>query len=367
VPIESIVHVISDSGPHPYFRTLIEGDRRDRSRLLVGCVGPPGPLQDDMRALGVETFALGARSRAGYPAATLRFARLLRARQAQVVQTHLVDGSLVGLAAARLARTPSVFTAHHSHELPFQGRRLRWADRAFGRLCDVALAPSAQVAATLTAEAGMSADKIRVVHHGFDLARLDPERISGDAVRAELGLSPDDVVLGAIGRLFWLKDQEALLRALAEVPAVRLVVVGDGDRAPLEALARELGIADRVIFTGPRSDVPEVLAALDAFVHPALAESFGMVIIEAMAMARPVLSTPVGIAPEVIESGATSILAAATGAAALADGLRELLALRPLWPEMGVAARERVSGFTAARMADDYEALYDDLMDSTSK
>ncbi len=351
--IGSIVHVISDSGPHPYFRTLIEGDSRDHARLAVGCVGPAGALQEDMRALGVETFALGARSRAGYPAATLRLARLLRARRAQVVQTHLVDGSLVGLAAARLARTPAIFTAHHSHELPFHGRRLRAVDRACERLCARVLAPSQQVAETLTALAGVPPAKIRVIHHGFDLRRLDPAAVTPATVP-----EGDGPLLGTIGRLFPLKGQAELLRALATVPDVRLLVVGTGDGAPLQALARELGIDGRVTFAGPRGDVPEVLAALDAFVHPALAESFGMVIVEAMAMARPVLSTPVGIAPEVIETGVTGVLARGD----LADGLRELLALRERWPQLGAAARERVAGFTAAQMADDYEALYGEIV-----
>jgi glycosyltransferase involved in cell wall biosynthesis len=362
--IESVVHVISDAGPHPYFRTLIEADPRDRRRLTVGCVGPAGHLQAEMAELGVETFALGARSRASYPRAVARLARILRARGAQIVQTHLVDGSLVGLAAARLARTPvAVFTAHHSHELPFHGARLRWADRACaGPLSDHVIAPSREVARTLSRLAGARADKIEVVHHGFDLERLDPARVSGDRVRAELGLD-GALVFGSIGRLYRLKDQAALLRAfaaaLAYAPDTRLLVVGAGDREPLAALAQQLGIVDRVVFAGARADVPSVLAALDAFVHPALAESFGMVIVEAMAMGRPVLSTPVGIAPEVIESGATGVLARATGTDALADGLRELVALRPRWGELGASARARVAGFTARGMADAYEALYE--------
>ena len=94
-----VVHVISDAGPHPYFRTLIEAGGLERRGLVVGCVGPEGPLQREMRELGVGTFALGAGSRTGYPGAVVRLARLLRSSGAEVVQTHLVDGTLVGLAA----------------------------------------------------------------------------------------------------------------------------------------------------------------------------------------------------------------------------------------------------------------------------
>src|SRR5262245_32485878 len=98
-----VVHVISTAGPHPWFTTLIEDGGADREGLVVGCIGPPGALQDEMRRLEVSTFALGASSRAGFPLAVVRLARMLRAHRAEVVQTHLVDGCLVGLAAARLA------------------------------------------------------------------------------------------------------------------------------------------------------------------------------------------------------------------------------------------------------------------------
>jgi glycosyltransferase involved in cell wall biosynthesis len=328
---------------------------------MVGCVAPAGALQDDMTALGVETFALGATSRAGFPAAIVRLARLLRRRRARVVQTHLVDGCLVGLAAARLARIPIVvMTAHHSHELPFHGRRLIWPERVCaGPLSDHVIAPSAQVAETLVEHTGIARDKVEVVHHGFDLGRLDPVRVSGDAVRRELGLSGDAPVLAAIGRLYRMKNLEALLRAFAVVSTrERLLIGGPGDPGALRALAGRLGVADRVVLAGPRSDVPEVLAACDAFVHPALAESFGMVIVEAMAMARPILAPPVGIAGEVVETGVTGVLARSPGEADLATGLQELLALRARWPEMGRAARDRVAGFTAVAMTARHEELY---------
>ena len=106
------------------------------------------------------------------------------------------------------------------------------------------------------------------------------------------------------------------------------------------------------------SDVPDVLAAFDAFVHPAIAESFGMVIVEAMAMGRPVLSTPVGIAREVITPPQNGLLSASPEPEALAVGLRALLELRPRWAEIGAAARRRVEGFTAEAMAKRHQELY---------
>jgi glycosyltransferase involved in cell wall biosynthesis len=234
-------------------------------------------------------------------------------------------------------------------------------------LSDHIVAPSRQVADTLARIAHVPRRKIDVVHHGFDLDRFDPARINQMAVRRELGLG-ERLVFGAIGRLYELKNYPALVTAfasaMADIPEAMLVIVGAGDGGAVRSLASVLGVSDRVLVCGPRSDIPQVLGGFDVFVHPAIAESFGMVIIEAMAMARPVLTTPVGIAPEVIEPRRTGVLAKASSPEALEIGLREMVALRPHWKEMGAAARRRVQGFTATRMAWRYAELYETWLGS---
>ena len=357
-----VVHVISDAGPHPYFRTLVQAGGLDPRSLIVGCVGPAGTLQEDMGELGVESFALGAVGRHELPVAVARLARILRRHAAPIVQSHLVDGSLVGLTAARFARTPlAVFTAHHSHELPYHGRRLIWPDRlCAGPLSDRIIAPSLQVAETLSRYTHVSPAKIAVVHHGFDMRALDPSATRGESVRAELELE-GCTVLGVIGRLYALKNHANLIRAFAALgprPDLRLVIAGHGDREPLQQIARTAGVGSRVLLVGARADVPTFLAACDAFVHPAVAESFGMVIVEAMAMGKPVLSTPVGIAPEVITTGESGLLTTGSTVGELVSGLKLLLSMRPRWGAVGAAARARVADFTAARMAEQYRKLY---------
>jgi glycosyltransferase involved in cell wall biosynthesis len=130
----------------------------------------------------------------------------------------------------------------------------------------------------------------------------------------------------------------------------------------LQARAVAAGVAERVIFTGPVADAPGLLAACEAFAHPAVAESFGMAIVEAMAAGLPVMSTPVGIAPEVIESGVSGVLCDDPSAAGLERALRALLELRPGWPQVGAAAASAVAGLTATAMSARYEALYRDWL-----
>ena len=131
-----VVHLIADSQSTEYFASLHRHTDPKCAQLTVGSVGRDGPLQAQMRELGVPTFALGADRRAGYPAATAAFARFLAVGNFDVVQAHLIDACLVGLVAARTRRTPlRVFTAHHSHEVPLQRNlRLLAADTASAQL-----------------------------------------------------------------------------------------------------------------------------------------------------------------------------------------------------------------------------------------
>jgi glycosyltransferase involved in cell wall biosynthesis len=240
---------------------------------------------------------------------------------------------------------------------------LLWAERlCTGPLSDHIIAPSRQVAATLTRLAHVPAQKIELVQHGIDLQWFDPEKTDRVAGRRELGVD-GELVFGTIGRFYRLKNYPALLEAFASVlpvmPEARLVVVGAGEASTVRSLADDLGISAQLLVCPPRTDIRELLAAFDVFVHPAIAESFGLVILEAMAMARPVLATPVGIAPELIVPGVTGFLCSSGSAGALADGLRCTLASRARWRQIGAAARQRVEPFTAVSMASRYEERYE--------
>jgi glycosyltransferase involved in cell wall biosynthesis len=358
----AIVHLIDDSGSHPYFRALVEYGDVPKGSMSVGSLSPAGQLQDDMRSVGAGTFALGATSRAAYPRMVAGFARMLRRMPPSIVQTHLVEASLVGLTAARIAGAKAIFTAHHSSELPFHGPKLVWADRlCSGPLSDRIIVPSQQAAETLQQFTATASSKIDVVHLGLDLERFDPATASPKAVRKEFGLC-DVPLFVALGRLFPLKNYERLIEAFArvqpQIPDAVLMIVGDGDPQPLRRAAEAFGVADSVVMPGRRRDVPDLLAAADVFVHPSMAETFARVIVEAMAMGRPVVSTPVGIAPEIVETGVTGVLAPGPAVPDLETALNTIIALRPRWPGLGETARGRATGFTLRAMASAYSSIY---------
>ena len=340
--------------------------------MQVGSLDRADGLQDGLQDMGVPTFALGAKGRRSYPLATLRLAVRLRREKIDVLHTHLLEASLVGLLAARLARTKlAIFTGHHSHEVPLHRRRLLFeVDRLAARwLADVVISPSSEMRDTFIDVYGCRPDHVEVIEHGIDLSRFDPEATSGAKVRSELGLA-DKLVFGAISKHFWIKNLDTLVRAFSVIamrhPDAHLVVLGIGDSSSLARLVNGLGLDRQVSLLPPRSDVPEVLASFDVFVHPALAESFGLAIVEAMAMRRPVVTTCVGIAGDIVDDGVSGILIPGTDADSLIDALSRALDCREHWPTIGAEARRRALMFTPERWVEAHGRLYERRLGLTS-
>jgi glycosyltransferase involved in cell wall biosynthesis len=359
-----VLHLITGSGPYDSLYQIADYTDRSRFDVAVASLEPAGILQKELGARGIPSRAFGCTSRLHYPGTLIQLTRWLRREGVDVLHAHLYDACLVGLTAARLAGTPlAVTTCHHSHEFALLRKRLPlWADCLSSRwLAHSIIAPSPHMKELLVRHENVPGSKVAVIPHGFDLPYWDPRAANPSRVRDEFGLQ-GKTVFGAVGRMFWIKNYPALVRGFAAVarkdPDAVLLIVGAGDRGPLVQLVRQLGLEKRVIFTGVRLDRLDVYAAMDVLVHAALAESFGMVLVEALAMGKPVVSTPVGIAPEVISDGVTGFLAPSPDPAALQAALERLLESRPRWGVMGEAGRKRAQDFSAPAMVAAYEAHY---------
>jgi glycosyltransferase involved in cell wall biosynthesis len=211
---------------------------------------------------------------------------------------------------------------------------------------------------------------VHTILNGIDVSRWDPSRADGLAVRRELGIAENAPVLASVSRLFGHKGTAELLRAFElvrkEVPDARLLIVGEetpfsrGFAAQMQELARELGVADAVVFTGARKDVPAVMAACDVFSMPSDEEPFGLVYLEAMAMGKPVAAIGNGGTPEVVIHGEDGLLSPTKeDFRAYAANLVTLLKDPELRARMGAHGRARVlSQFSAERMARDAGNAY---------
>ncbi|MBF0260375.1 MAG: glycosyltransferase family 4 protein [Magnetococcales bacterium] len=209
-------------------------------------------------------------------------------------------------------------------------------------------------------------EKLVVIYSGVDLTRFHPEtrRRERAVARAAWGIAPDETLLLFVGSGFERKGVPALLAALARLdPGTRLVVVGrDKAQGRMEALARRLGVAERVIFTGGLRDVLPCYAAADAVVLPTLYDPFPNVALEAMAMGLPLVTSFKCGAVDLIEHGVNGLLGDALDLATLTENLRILLD-----PErrlrMGQAARETVAGLSLEAMSARLLALYQGLLE----
>jgi glycosyltransferase involved in cell wall biosynthesis len=298
----------------------------------------------------------------GLAASLLGLAAYIRRHHIRIIHgTEKPRDALYGVLLGKLTGARSVIHMHVAYG-DWMSRTTRWALEN----ADCVVAISQFVARSLV-DAGIAPERIRVVPNALDLSAWDAT-IDGGVIRRELGLSQAAPVVGIISRLFRWKGHAYLVDALAivkrEFPDVRLVIVGEDDpraswehggtfTSKLEDQAEQLGVADNIIFTGFRTDVPQLLAAFDVFAHPSWEEPFGMVFLEAMAMHKPVVAWASGGAPEVIVHGETGLLAPRESVADLAGAMIALLRDRELRTRLGTAGRQRVERlFTAEIMAE---------------
>lgn len=297
-----------------------------------------------------------------------KVARIIRASHVDVVHARSRVPAWIGHYAARRADVPFVTTVHGFYSPHFFSRIMVRGDRVI----------AVSRAAAEYAKASLNADpaRIRVIHRGTDPTPFDlnwpPDRIA--AGRKALGLNPEAPVVAIIGRITRLKGHPVFLDGIAalreRVPDVTALVVGAPPPGKpydteLRAQAERLGIADRVVFAGARSDVPDLLQLCDVLVSCSTRpESFGRTLIEAMAAGRPVVATAHGGALDIVEEGVTGHLVQPERPDLLAEVLAKVLSAPDRGRGMGVAGQARVAEhFTVDRMVSHTIAVYRELVD----
>jgi glycosyltransferase involved in cell wall biosynthesis len=332
--------------------------------------------------LGIERVVLPAMARELGPhdARSLAHCRreLVRLRP-DVVHTHGAKAGTVGRVAARLSRAPAVVHTFHGHVLrgyfgPRKERAFRLIERGLARACDRIVAVSDEVRDDLVELRVAPAAKIDVIPVGFDMRRLSvPAERHAElrgALRRELGLADDALVVTFVGRVVPIKRADRFLAAALELrdSGARFVVVGDGD-----ALAEVRGsdaartLGDRALFTGYRDDVAAIYHASDVVVLTSDNEGTPVSLIEAAACGVPVVGTDVGGVRSVVEDGVTGYVVA-PDASPVAARIATLLDDAGLRARLGAAGRERVHArYAAERLAADHDALYRELLARRSR
>jgi glycosyltransferase involved in cell wall biosynthesis/protein-tyrosine-phosphatase len=287
-----------------------------------------GPLARELRRLGVPVSVVDE-GRNSAVRILVALTRLLRTQSVDIVHTHRYKDTVLGGLAARLAGVPGLVRTIHGQTEPMRGwarakfRLYEGLDRlALASFADRIIAVSGRMSEGLQAS-GYGAATVVHIHNGVDLGKIRLTR-ARDQMRRELGVAPGAPLIGTVGRLSPVKGHAGFLRAarliLDEERDARFLLVGDGPlRGELLAAARRLGLESACLFTGPRLDVYDLVAAMDVFVLPSLNEGLPMALLEAMALGRPVVATAVGGVPEVVAHEATGLLVAVDDERAMAD------------------------------------------------
>lgn len=354
------------AGTEKHILTLAVGLRDGGTTALLGCP-VSSALSAQAEGLGIPVVPIQKGGTLDC-AAVRCLVRLLRAGEVDIVHAHNGRTAFSAALAVLLARHGrSVFTQHflapdyvEARGMNTQLRRLahRWVNRHIHHF----IAVSQAVRDGIVSRREAPASHITVIPNGIfpDLGALQPASV----VRAELGIADSQPLVVSAGRLEPEKNPGLLLEAMAlvtgAVPHAVCVLAGDGS---LENALRErtgsLGLGDMVRLPGFCSDVNSLLNAADVFVLPSSVESFGLVLVEAMALEKPVIATQVGGPLEIVADGVTGLLVPPADPAAMAEAIRALLADPERRRAMGEAGRARFEAqFTAERMARETVEVY---------
>ncbi len=319
--------------------------RRRGFRSAVIALDDGGVLEAPLRDAGVEFVVMNGR-RFKDPRRHMALASQLRRLRAGVVHTHMYAPLAHSLAACQLAGVKTIVHTEHSFEYlePRASIRhtLRWMSRATNAFTLV----GERMRAYYEDVVGVSKHRLHVIVNGVDADKYQPTR-DKTMLRAELGVPTDAFVVGSAGRLAPEKNFAMLLAAAAHcrskgVP-LHVALFGEGsERDTLVAKAAELGITAHVSFLGWRTDLSRVLGALDVFALTSISEGLPLVLLEAMALGLPVVSTPVGDIAHVVQESRTGFLIPVGDAAALAERLSGPLTTQAYREEMGLVARQTV-------------------------
>ncbi|MDZ7752504.1 MAG: glycosyltransferase [Gammaproteobacteria bacterium] len=295
-----------------------------------------------------------------------KLGRLIRQVRPDVVHCRNWNAWLDTLLGCRIAGFDGqlVWSFHgfaDGHHFP---RRRRLASRALAAVTDHLLAVCRDSAERYAHLTGIDPARFQVVYNGVDTSRFHP-REAVSALRGELGLPANTVLVTTVGSLTPVKNHLGLIEAAARHCAqsgvtATFLIVGDGAlRETLRARIEALGLSDRVLLHGPSDRIPEVLAASDVFVLPSHLEGMSNAILEAMASGLPVVAFRTGGNPELVDHGHTGLLCEPGDNQALAAAISQLVEQAELRSALGSQARERASKvFSIAQMTAGYEAYY---------
>lgn len=335
-------------------------------RMNVVCIREEGPLAAELKDAGIPVTVIPQRSRLS-PSGIRRLSNHFRSIGTEVVHSHMYRSNIPSTVAARMAGVPVILGQVHNVDSWDSGRQ-RFVDRIVSRFRTRTLAVSEAVRRDVRSALSLPDDRVSLLYNGVDTGEFRPDPSLRQVVRAEWGVSDDQLLFVVPARLHPQKNPIGVLHAFARVraahPTVRLAFVGAGKLdAELGQAVGEAGLGGAVILAGRRDDMPAVYNAADAIVLSSLKEGFSNAVVEALACGKPVIASDVGGNREAVDrpgigwihpAGAADMLVAQMSEATQ----RGIIGLTA----MGEACRARALDFSIDALVQNTHQLYGSLL-----
>jgi glycosyltransferase involved in cell wall biosynthesis len=324
----------------------------------------PGPMVDELKRRNIKTKVIYTEKAFDYRV-WKQVRNFIKEEEIDIVHAHGTRANSNVFWAAQKLNLPLIYTVHgwsFHMDQKFPVRKLRELSENFltGKADKtICVSKSNEMDGIIR----FNMQRSMVIYNAVNLDKFNPANKYAD-IRKELGIAPEKTVVGYIVRITKQKDPFTMLRAMQKIAEkskdVVLLMVGDGDlKESAVQLAKELGIEDQVIFQPFRTDIPDVLNAIDIYCLPSLWEGFPIGIIEAMAMKKVVVATPVDGTKELVENNETGLLVKHADPQELADAIFTLHENKELQNSMAEKAYNYVNNnFSIKRLVNEVERVY---------
>jgi glycosyltransferase involved in cell wall biosynthesis len=372
VKILHLINTLSAGGAELHLLTLCRQLKLQGVETVVAClrerVNDSRSLRNEFENEGIRVIRLKAESRYDLRSVS-RLIALCSKEQPSILHTHLPRADLAGVFRRLFHPTvPWVCSVHDIHDKSWAGRWTLPLFNLIWRRADRVVAISHAVKDWLVRERTVPSENVTVIHYG-----IEPERFLQTEYNPRKGWDLEGkFIIGTIGRLEPRKGHDCLIRSMSEirkaVPNAVLVIAGhdpSGYGEHLQSLIDNLGLRKEVRLVGFQNDIAAFLSALDVFAFATRSEGFGQVVIEAMAVSKPVVASKIAPISEIVRDGETGTLVNPDDPQAFANAIRWLVNHPEQAKQMGKRGRERVyTHFSAQRMADETLSLYGSLLKS---
>jgi glycosyltransferase involved in cell wall biosynthesis len=362
IKLAQITHDLRIGGLQQVVVNLCRTIDRERFDIIVICLRALGAFVPEVERMGIKVKLVPQKQNGTDYFSFLKLANILKEEKIEVIHTHNTQPFFDGTIAGLLAGVKTIIHTDHARNFPDK-RRYMFAEWLVSHFAYKIVGVSDHTCHNLVYYEKIPENKIITIMNGIDLTRYKIE-IDRQKKRAELGLNRKGPIIGLAVRLVEAKGVRYLLEAMTDVvplfPDITLLIAGDGPlQDELKKMSVALGIEERVLFTGSRLDIPELLKLFDIYVLPSVSEGLPMVLLEAMAAGCPIIATEVGGVPMAIHDGQNGSLVKPKDPKALSSEIMRLLSNKDVGKRYSEnAVRLAQEKFSAEAMTRSYERLY---------